>query len=142
MSKMILISCSDGRITGAAGRAGRVAAEHDLTFGERDVYRIKVPGPDGCVIGVRGGIHQEALRADIGLLLEKTKASLIAIAGHCDCAGYPVSDPRHLDDTVTAARTIHAWYPEVDVMALLDRAQDDGTWAYEEAAYFAAQSKV
>jgi carbonic anhydrase len=140
--KMILISCSDGRITGAAGRASAVAKTHGFDFGEQCVYRIKIPGPDGSCIGIRGGAHQEALREDIGVLVEKTGAALVAIAGHCDCAGYPVTDKRHTDDTLTAARAIHAWCPDVPVLALLDHKKDDGTWYYEEIAYFDPDNAV
>lgn len=130
--KMILISCSDGRITGAAMRAADKAKVHGFEFGERAVYRIKIPGPDGSAIGVRGGAHQMALHEDIAVLIEKTHATLVVIAGHCDCAGYPVTDKRHEDDTVTAARAIHAWFPLVTVLALLDRQTADDVWEYEE----------
>lgn len=138
--KMILISCSDGRITNAAMRAADKAKVHGLLFGERAVYRIKIPGPDGSAIGVRGGAHQTALREDIEVLIEKTGASLVVIAGHCDCAGYPVTDQRHEDDTITAARAMHAWFPHVTILALLDKQKEDDSWEYEEITYLEADT--
>ncbi len=132
---MILVSCSDGRITGAAGRAAALAATRGFDVSDHGIYRIKIPGPDGSAIGTRGGAHQEALRTDIGVLVEKAHPALIVIAGHCDCAGYPVPDEQHTEDTETAARSIHAWFPDLPVMGLMDDKNDDETWTYREVVY-------
>ncbi len=132
---MILISCSDGRITGAAGRAAELAAQHGFDVSDHGIYRIKIPGPDGSAIGTRGGAHQDALRTDLEVLIEKAHAALVAVAGHCDCAGYPVSDEQHTEDTETAARAIHAWFPTLPVMGLIDEKNSDESWTYHEIVY-------
>ncbi len=136
--KMILVSCADGRITDDATRVRECATAHGFDIGEHAVYRIKIPGPDGTVCGVRGQSHVAALREDIALLVEKAAAALIAVAGHTDCAGYPVNDEQHAQDTMEAARKIREWQPEKPVLVLLDEKQEDGSWVYRELGYLEA----
>lgn len=133
--KMILVSCSDGRITGAAVRARAIASKHGFDIGEKCVYRIKVPGPDGVVTGKRGLIHKDSLREDLAVLIEKTHAAVIGIAGHCDCAGHPVSEEEHEKDVQASATIIQSWFPNTPVISLLDRPQEDESWAYHEECY-------
>ncbi len=132
MQKMILISCSDGRITGAAFRARALATKHGYDIGETSVYRIKIPGPDGAALGKRGAAHQETLKEDVAVLVEKTHPAVIAVAGHCDCAGHFVSDDQHLEDSKSAAEQIKKWFPDVGVLGFLDRPHEDGSWSFEE----------
>ncbi len=133
--KMILVSCSDGRITGASARVREFTARKGFDVGPACVYRIKVPGPDGTCTNVRGEAHQIALHEDLAVLVEKAHPALIAIAGHCDCAGFPVSDDEHLASSKLAAKLIKEWFPEIPVLGLIDRKLAEDVWKYDEVVY-------
>lgn len=135
--KMILISCSDGRITGASARVREFTTKNGFDVGPTCVYRIKIPGPDGTCTGVRGDAHLTALRENIGVLVEKARPALIAVAGHCDCAGFPVSDDEHLSSSKRAATRIKEWFPEVPVLGLIDYKLAEDVWKFEQVIYHA-----
>lgn len=134
---MILVSCSDGRITGASARIREHATEHGFDIGVTCVYRIKIPGPDGTCVGLRGESHLEALHDDISVLVEKGNPSLLAVAGHCDCAGHSASDTEHETHSKQAAEKIKEWFPELPVLGLLDQKLAEDVWKYREVVYLA-----
>ena len=85
------------------------------------VYIETTAGPEGRILQAEPNHHLLALVDDLELLIKAKDAKVVAIVGHCDCAGHPVSDAQHAIDIVKAAQVIEKKLNNnaVRVMALL-----------------------
>ena len=100
------------------------------------VYLETMPGPEGCILGRQDdpqNYHLKALLSDLALLIEAKGISTVALIGHCDCAGHPVSDEQHKTDICTAATKLHTELPEsITIIPLLAHPPEQaGPWQIE-----------
>ena len=84
---------------------------------------MSMPGPEGCILGRKDDPHNYhllSLISDLRLLIEAKNIKKIALVGHCDCAGHPVSDEQHMLDVCKATEKLQDALPEtVTVMPFL-----------------------
>ena len=67
------------------------------------------------------------------ILDEAKNPSVVAIVGHTDCAGNPVSDEDHYADVRTAKKTIQSWGFGGRVVGFVaERGETDGEWTLNE----------
>lgn len=90
-------------------------------MGVDKVYIETTAGPEGRILQAEPNHHLLALIDDLELLIKAKGAKVVAIVGHCDCAGHPVSDAQHAIDIVRAAHVVEETLNNsaVRVMALL-----------------------
>ena len=100
------------------------------------VYLETMPGPEGCIIGRKDdphNYHLKALVCDLALLIEAKGINTVALIGHCDCAGHPVSDDQHETDICIAAKILQEALPQsITIIPLLAHPpQQAGPWQIE-----------
>ena len=105
------INCIDGR--------AQTAVIEWVKFhgGVQYVDVITEPGADGVVAGSLSGDLDQIFR-NTNVSMSAHSPGIVAIAGHFDCAGNPVSNEDHLDQIRTAASNVRGWYPSVRVVGL------------------------
>lgn len=81
------------------------------------VDMITEPGADGILSGVVEGDYETIYR-NISVSVEKHSSSIIALAGHFDCAGNPVSNEEHIEHIKAGVETIVGWFPALRVVGL------------------------
>lgn len=124
MSFCTVISCMDGRIQLPV--ITYLKARFQVDF----VDNVTEPGPDGIL--ARGDDHVllESILRRVQISLEKHQSQGLAVAGHADCAGHPVSREDHLRDIRSACRWLKARFPHVPVIGLWVNER----WEVEEVA--------
>lgn len=81
------------------------------------VDMITEPGADGVLSGeMKGGIEQIYKNLDISVKAHSPQ--IIAIAGHFDCVGNPVTTEEHSEMIGNSAKTIQGLYPSIRVVGL------------------------
>ena len=81
------------------------------------VDMITVPGPDKVLSG--GNSEEiEALRTKAAISIKGHGSDIVAIAGHYDCAGNPVSKKEHLRQIRESVEVIDSWGFSVEVVGL------------------------
>ena len=85
--------------------------------GVQYVDMITEPGADGVVSNSMEGDLQQVYR-NVKVSVQAHSPSIIAVAGHFDCAGNPVSNEQHLEQVEKSARVVREWYPEIRVVGL------------------------
>lgn len=104
----VALTCIDGR-----AQEPLVAWVRQL-FGVRYVDVVTEPGID--VVLARGPQGElDALLAKAVVSRQAHGAATLAVAGHADCAGKPVTDDRHLEDVAAAVHRVQAALPEFAV---------------------------
>lgn len=73
----------------------------------------------------------ESLKQHVAISLHKHGATVIAVAGHEDCAGNPVSLEKHLEHTRRAVQEVMSWRFDVPVIGLFVRPSDGDEWVVE-----------
>jgi hypothetical protein len=125
----IAITCSDWRLHQDGVRYNKQLAE---MLGADGVDLVVVPGPDA----IYKEEHAEKLKtvADAAALLAKAhNAGSIAIVGHYKCAGNPVEDQQHDEDTAAAAQTLRATLDfSGPIVAVSTVYHDDSKWSLKE----------
>lgn len=128
----IAIACVDARLHDPS-----IVPQIEELLGSDSVYLETMPGPEVCVLGRKDdpdGNHFSALISDLQLLIEAKGVNDIAIIGHCDCAGHPVSDEQHVIDVQQAAEKLRGALPTaVTVHPLLayPPERSGGVWSVE-----------
>ncbi len=121
------VGCMDGRVQ-----------EPVATFG-----RKKFGGqyPDTIIeAGLVGLLAKEtvdrnlltSLKKKISISLEKHHSKGIVVYGHQDCAGNPVDDEKHKQDTKVAAQVISSFVPQDVRIAPVFVKRENDTWIVEE----------
>lgn len=70
------------------------------------VDMITEPGADKIL---SQNLNGKELKLKVLISVEKHNSNVIAIAGHCDCAGNPVSNDEHLDQIRKGIKVITSW---------------------------------
>jgi hypothetical protein len=106
------INCMDGRVQ-------RPVFDYILTqYGVDYVDMITEAGPDRILAENMDETTIASIRQRVEISVFKHHSQLIAVAGHCDCAGNPVDEEiqqKHLRDAVEFVRT---WRLPVEVIGL------------------------
>ncbi len=103
------ISCMDGRIQIPINNW--IKENFPVDF----VDTITEPGVDKQVSS-NGDL--ESMKSKVGISINKHKSSLIAVSGHYDCAGNPVSNDEHIEHIKKGSEIIKSWNFGVTVVGL------------------------
>lgn len=124
MSFCTVINCMDGRVQLPVITYLKVRFQVDY------VDNITEPGPDGIL--ARGDDHTllASILRRVEISLEKHQSQGVAVVGHADCAGHPVSHDAHLRDIRSACKWLKTRFPHVPVIGLWVNER----WEVEEVA--------
>ncbi len=101
------IICMDGRVQRPVSDWMRRTLRLDY------VDIITEPGPDGLL--AKGDARAlDSIRRRVEISVEKHGSRVIAVCGHADCAGHPVSEAHHRDDVRRSLDLIASWDAPVD----------------------------
>jgi len=105
------INCMDGRVQLPV--IEWMKKQYDIDY----VDMITEPGPDkflssGNVSGV------ESIKARTLISVEKHGSTIIAVVGHHDCAGNPISKREHEVQVKESMKTVNSWNLPVSVVGL------------------------
>ena len=105
------INCIDGRVQASVAEWVRAH------FGVQYVDVVTAPGPDGVL--TQGTPEANKLIRDyVAVSREAHQSSVLAIAGHFGCAGYPVSPDEHIAAIRRAATIVASWGVPMRVIGL------------------------
>ncbi len=115
------INCIDGRVQLTV--INWMKEKYHLDY----VDMVTEPGPDS--VTARGGAAPvEQLKAKVMISLRAHGSDILAIAGHHDCAGNPVSKEEHCDHIRRAVDVVRSW--NLPVSKVIGLWIDDG-WAVQ-----------
>jgi hypothetical protein len=106
-----VINCMDGRVQEPVARW--LKKRYQLDY----VDTITEPGPDH-ILAQGDAAQQASILARLRISVEKHGARVVAVAGHDDCAGNPVSPAEHWVHIRRAVETVRGWGLPVEVIAL------------------------
>ncbi|MGB9690387.1 carbonic anhydrase [Thermogutta sp.] len=122
MAFCTVINCMDGRVQLP------VITYLKARFGVDHVDNITEPGPDGILAKGDDHVLIASILRRVQISLEKHQSQGLAVVGHADCAGNPVSHQAHLQDIRSACKWLKARFPNVAVIGLWVNEQ----WEVEE----------
>ncbi|TET32217.1 MAG: hypothetical protein E3J72_20230 [Planctomycetota bacterium] len=102
------INCMDGRVQQPV--INFLRRNYDVDY----VDMITEAGPDGLIAS--GSALIENIRNRVAISVEKHGSSVILIAGHCYCAGNPVSDDEHKEHIRRSVEAVRSWGYPADVI--------------------------
>jgi hypothetical protein len=82
------------------------------------VDMITEPGPDRLLAEAKDLTACASIRRRFKISINRHRSSLVAIAGHYDCAGNPSGKETQLEQILTAIKTLKSWNFEVEVIGL------------------------
>lgn len=106
-----LINCMDGRVQSP------ISDWLKTHTGVQYVDRITEPGPDK-VLASRQKEKIEIIKQKVLLSMHAHGSNIIAVSGHHDCAGDPVSDAQHHTHIKKAIREIASWNLNTRIIGL------------------------
>ena len=116
------INCIDGRAQGPVSQW--VKDNKGIDY----VDTVTEPGADKALLDNPDRIEQ--LRVKVNISIKAHGSTVIAIAGHHDCAGNPVSESEHKDQIKKSVEIIKSWDFPVEVFGLWVNPQ----WEIEQVA--------
>ncbi len=87
-------------------------------YGVEYVDAITEPGPNKILAEASDSSKLESIKQRVDISINKHQSKVIAIVGHHDCAGNPVTKERQLAQIRKAIETIKSWVYNVDVLGL------------------------
>ncbi|MHB0857801.1 MAG: carbonic anhydrase [Anaerolineae bacterium] len=105
------ITCMDGRVQ--APTSDWLRQRYHLDY----VDMITEAGPDRITAGAPCA-ETDAICAKLGISVEKHGSQIVAVVGHYDCAGNPVSKDEHLAHIRQAVDAVRSWGFAVGVIGL------------------------
>lgn len=84
---------------------------------QKDFFSI-LAGPDS--------VHVQSLRLSMEKLLPIQNITVVAVIGHSDCAGHPVSDIQHEEDSSTVSRYLKGLFPNVTFIPMVASPSEPG----------------
>jgi hypothetical protein len=106
------IHCMDGRIQEPLIRY--LKASYNVTY----VDVVTEPGPCGILAYNRDEWTVKSIRERVDISVFKHGSRLIAVSGHCDCAGNPAEDATQEDQVMSSVKLLENWYPDVGIIGL------------------------
>jgi hypothetical protein len=82
------------------------------------VDMITEPGPDRLLAEAKDLTACASIRRRFKISINRHRSSLVAIAGHYDCAGNPSGKETQLEQILTAIKRVVAWKLGVKVIGL------------------------
>lgn len=80
------------------------------------VDMITAPGPDKIIS--KGGPMHEHIKSEVLISVEKHASKIVAIVGHYDCKGNPVSNEEHWAEIRDSVKKIKSWKLPINVIGL------------------------
>ncbi|MFQ5957542.1 MAG: carbonic anhydrase, partial [Candidatus Brocadiales bacterium] len=80
------------------------------------VDMITAPGPDKIIS--KGEAMSEYIKSEVMVSVDKHSSNTVAIVGHYDCKGNPVSNEDHLREIRDSVKKIKSWALPVNVIGL------------------------
>jgi len=105
------INCMDGRVQIP------VIEWMKQKFNAQFVDMITEPGPDK-ILSKETSELVNSIRNRVLISVEKHGSKVIAITGHADCAGNPVSKEIHLENIINSIQTIQSWGLPITIIGL------------------------
>lgn len=134
--KAVAIYCVDGRLEGSRKRVRELIGGMGYDVSEGGLYGLTKAGPDAACSGKRGDLNCQSVYSDIDLLLDRgVEPATIVLVSHSNCAGHPVEDHEHHDDTKVAGKMLHEKYNR-PVICLFDERISDGEWKLSHVCTF------
>lgn len=107
-----LINCMDGRVQLPVNRWIK------KNFGVDFVDTITEPGPNGILANNKDKTLIESIKRRLEISIKYHNSKLIAIVGHYDCAGNPVSKEEHKQHILLSIKKVKSWYPKIKIIGL------------------------
>ncbi|MHC4063507.1 MAG: carbonic anhydrase [Planctomycetota bacterium] len=105
------VNCMDGRVQEPVSRWMRER------FGVDYVDTVTEPGPDGVLAFGRTS-DIESIKKAVTISVTAHRSVAVAVVGHHDCSGNPVSKEVHQDQIRHAVDIIRSWLLPVPVLGL------------------------
>lgn len=112
MSFGVALNCIDGRVQVSVIEFLRAYA--DIEY----VDMITEPGMDGVLAERQKPQLLQSIKDKLFLSLNRHRAQIVAVCGHYDCAGNPVSQDKHKEHIRKGAELVHSWGVKVPVVGL------------------------
>ncbi|MBL7115553.1 MAG: hypothetical protein ISS35_07285 [Kiritimatiellae bacterium] len=106
------VNCMDGRVQLPVIK---YLQEH---FGVEYVDMITEPGPNAMLAAGCEAAGVDSILARMRISVEKHRSVGIAVVGHYDCAGNPVSQEDQTKHTLAAVENVKQRFPELPVIGL------------------------
>ncbi len=106
-----VINCMDGRVQAPVAAWLKQHAQADY------IDTITEPGPDH-ILADAVAESLESIRRRVLVSVEKHGSRTVAIVGHHDCAGYPVSRQEHCESVLRSVEMIASWALPVRILGL------------------------
>lgn len=106
-----MINCMDGRVQEAV--IHHLKAKLGVDF----VDAVTEPGPIAH-LSKGASVWVDNIKACTDVSVEKHNAKAVAIVGHFDCAGNPVSKEEQVKQLHQSVPVLKAWYPHLPIYAL------------------------
>ena len=106
-----VINCMDGRTQIPV--TTWLKEKYDLDF----IDSITEPGVDK-ITAIKENEKNEQIKSKVLISIKAHNSSLIAIAGHHDCAGNPVSKDEHIKQIKKSIDTIKSWNLSAKIVGL------------------------
>ncbi len=112
------INCMDGRVQEPT------ISYMKKTYGVDYVDMITEPGPDKILSENSDKNLVQSIKNRIDISVQKHGSKVIAMIGHDDCAGNPVSKEEHIKQVNKSIEYLKSLYPGVEIIGLWI----DGNW--------------
>jgi len=117
-----VVNCMDGRVQLP------VITYMQKRFDTEYIDSITEPGPNRLLAERDNPDLLDSILNRINISIEKHGSRTIAVVGHYDCAGNPVSRDKQIKQTAKAVAWLREQFPEVEVIGLWV----DEKWQVEE----------
>jgi carbonic anhydrase len=119
------VGCMDGRVQGPVTEYGK--KRYQVLYADT----ITEAGLVGLISNNPSSELLESIKKKVLISVEKHHSKGIVVHGHQECAGNPVDDQIHRQDTLKAASVIHSIVPNLEVKPLFVIKNENG-WIVEE----------
>lgn len=121
------INCIDGR-------AQRPVSDWLKMYAHADyIDVVTMPGPDK-VLSSSTSLKSELIRENVGVSVNAHHSAVVAVAGHYECAAFPVPRDEHIAALRQAVKAVASWGYPVRVVGLYVNEH----WLVEQVADSAA----
>lgn len=107
-----LINCMDGRVQIPVNEY--IRKNYDIDY----VDTITIPGPDKIIFESNDKVLLEFIKKCLEISINKHNSRLIALSGHCDCAGNPVSSETHIEHLKRAVSVLKSWFNNIEIIGI------------------------
>ncbi len=106
------INCIDGRVQIPVNKYLKNKTHADY------IDTITTPGADKLLSEQHDKEELRAIKKKIEISVNGHQSNTIAIIGHYDCLGNPVSEKEHFEQIKKACKNIKNWFPHCKILGL------------------------